>query len=144
MSLVVHASSAPEQAGAMTGKIMIGVMLLSTLGAIPLVALAPTALRLLNPEYGAMDATEVIAALAAGTVVRYVYVVWAGLQRARRNMGVNAELSLTTRPRHRPQSTAPDGRGVVVVADIPSESALQLTWTLPRMPTSPAELARLM
>jgi O-antigen/teichoic acid export membrane protein len=88
MSLVVHASSAPDQAGAMTRMIMIRVVLLSTLGAIPLVALAPTALRLLRPEYGAMGATGVIAALAAGTVVRCVYVVWSGLQRARRNMAM--------------------------------------------------------
>jgi O-antigen/teichoic acid export membrane protein len=86
MSLVVHASSAPDQAGAMTKMIMIRVVLLSTVGAIPLIALGPTALRLLHPEYGSMGARAVIAALAAGTVVRCVYVVWAGLQRARRNM----------------------------------------------------------
>ena len=86
MSLVVHASSAPEEAGAMTRKIMIRAIALSSAGAVVLIAVAPTALRLLNPEYGALGATPVIAALAAGSVVRCIYMVWSGLLRARRNM----------------------------------------------------------
>ena len=86
MSLVVHASSAPEEAGMMTRKIMIRAIALSSAGAVVLIAVAPTALRLLNPEYGALGATPVIAALAAGSVVRCIYMVWAGLLRARRNM----------------------------------------------------------
>jgi len=86
MSLVVHASSAPEEAGMMTRKIMIRAIALSAAGAVVLSAVAPTALRLLNPEYGALGATPVIAALAAGSVVRCIYMVWAGLLRARRNM----------------------------------------------------------
>jgi O-antigen/teichoic acid export membrane protein len=86
MSLVVHASSAPEQAAAMTRKIMVRAIALSSAGAVVLIAVAPTALRLLNPQYGALGATSVIAALAAGSVIRCVYMVWAGLQKARRNM----------------------------------------------------------
>jgi O-antigen/teichoic acid export membrane protein len=86
MSLVVHASSAPEEAGAMARKIMIRAIALSSAGALVLIAVVPTALRLLNPEYGALGATGVIAALAAGSVVRCIYMVWVGLQKARRNM----------------------------------------------------------
>ena len=86
VSLVVHASSSPAEADAMARSIMVRVVLLSTVGGLLLVALAPIGLRLLNPQYGEMGATAVIAVLAAGTVLRCVYMVWAGLQRARRNM----------------------------------------------------------
>jgi O-antigen/teichoic acid export membrane protein len=86
MSLSVHASSSPDQSGVMARKIMLRAMLLCGAGVVPFVVLAPTALRLLNPEYGEMDATGVIALMAAGTVIRCAYMVWAALQRARRNM----------------------------------------------------------
>lgn len=86
LSLVVHASSAPDEADAMARSIMVKVVVLSTVGGLLLVLLAPVGLRLLNPQYGAMGATGVIGVLALGTVLRCIYMVWAGLQRARRNM----------------------------------------------------------
>lgn len=86
MSLVVHASSDPDQAGAMARRIMIRAVLLSSAGACLLIAAAPIALKFLNPEYEALGATSVIAALAIGSITRCIYMVWSGLQKARRNM----------------------------------------------------------
>ncbi len=94
MSLVVHAASAPDEAGAMTRRIMIRAILLSSIGAAVLIVATPTALRLLNPEYGVLGATGVITALALGSVTRCIYMVWSGLQKARRNMA--APLTLNT------------------------------------------------
>lgn len=86
VSLVVHASSAPAEAGKMARAILIRVVALALTGGLGLVLVAPTALRWLNPHYGSMDATAVIAVLSLGTVFRCTYMVWAGLQRSRRNM----------------------------------------------------------
>lgn len=86
VSLVVHASSTPAEAGAMARAILIRVVVLALTGGLALVLVAPAALRWLNPHYGSMGATAVIAVLALGTVFRCTYMVWAGLQRSRRNM----------------------------------------------------------
>jgi O-antigen/teichoic acid export membrane protein len=86
VSLVVHASSAPDQATKMARDILIKTALLATVGAVLITVVAPVALRLLNKQYGEMGATAVIAVLSAGSVVRTVYIVWAALQRARRQM----------------------------------------------------------
>lgn len=86
VSLVVHASSAPEQAAAMARAILIRVVALATVGGAALVLIAPRALHLLNSHYNASATTAVISVLAFGTVFRCTYMVWAGLQRARRNM----------------------------------------------------------
>lgn len=86
VSLVVHASSEPERAGAMARAILYRAVVLAVVGGVVLTVLAPPALGLLNPDYRQMNATTVIAVLAAGTVLRCSYMVWAGLQRARRNM----------------------------------------------------------
>jgi O-antigen/teichoic acid export membrane protein len=88
VSLVVHASSTPAEAGAMARAILIRVVVLAVTGGLALVLVAPTALRWLNPHYGSMGATAVIGVLAMGTVFRCTYMVWAGLQRSRRNMKV--------------------------------------------------------
>jgi O-antigen/teichoic acid export membrane protein len=92
-SLVVHASSHPDQAAAMARSILIKAVLLSVVGAALLIAVAPVALRLLNPLYGEMGAASLIATLAVGTICRLVYQVWSALQRARRKM--LAPLALT-------------------------------------------------
>lgn len=92
-SLVVHASSHPDQAAAMARSVLIKAVLLSVVGAALLIAVAPVALRLLNPLYGEMGAASVIATLAVGTICRLVYQVWSALQRARRKMV--APLALT-------------------------------------------------
>jgi O-antigen/teichoic acid export membrane protein len=86
VSLVVHASSVPEQAAAMARAILIRVVALATIGGAALVLIAPRALHLLNSHYDASATTAVIAVLASGTVFRCSYMVWAGLQRSRRNM----------------------------------------------------------
>jgi O-antigen/teichoic acid export membrane protein len=86
VSLVVHASSTPAEAGAMARAILIRVLVLAVTGGLALSLVAPTALRWLNPHYGSMGATAVIAVLSVGTVFRCTYMVWAGLQRSRRNM----------------------------------------------------------
>jgi O-antigen/teichoic acid export membrane protein len=86
MSLAVHASSSPQEAGAMARAILIRIVLVAGIGSVVIIAVAPTGLRLLNPQYGAMGAAHVIAVLAAGAVLRCTYRVWSGLQRARRRM----------------------------------------------------------
>lgn len=86
MSLVVHASSSPEDAGVMARSILFRSTVLSVVGAAFLVAVAPYGMRFLNAQYGAMGATSVIATLAVGTICRLLYQVWSGLQRARRSM----------------------------------------------------------
>jgi O-antigen/teichoic acid export membrane protein len=86
VSLVVHASSTPAEAGAMARAILIRVLVLAVTGGLALSLVAPIALRWLNPHYGSMGATAVISVLSVGTVFRCTYMVWAGLQRSRRNM----------------------------------------------------------
>ncbi|SHV61106.1 AMP-dependent synthetase and ligase [Mycobacteroides abscessus subsp. abscessus] len=85
-SMVVHASSCPEDAGLMARATLVKAVFVSVIGAAVLIAVGPTVLRLLNAQYGSMGATAVVATLAVGTICRLVYQVWAGLQRARRRM----------------------------------------------------------
>jgi O-antigen/teichoic acid export membrane protein len=85
-SLVVHASSAPEEANTMARAILIRAVALAAVGAALLIAVAPFGLRLLNSQYGAMGATGVIATLAVAAIFHCIYLVWTGLQRSRRNM----------------------------------------------------------
>jgi O-antigen/teichoic acid export membrane protein len=86
ISLVVHASSAPEGAWSMARSVLIKTVLLTVAGALFLIILVPPALRLLDPAYGALGATDVVQVLCALCVVRTVYTVWAALQRSRRNI----------------------------------------------------------
>jgi O-antigen/teichoic acid export membrane protein len=95
-SLVVHASSAPDEASTMTRRIMIRAVLISVVGGIALIAVAPTALRLLNPEYGPLGAFGVITVLTIASVPGCVYRVWSALQRARRNMVIPLVLNATS------------------------------------------------
>jgi O-antigen/teichoic acid export membrane protein len=125
MSLVVHAASAPEEASAMTRRIMIRAILFSSVGAAVLIVVTPTALGLLNPEYGALGATGVIAALALGSVTRCIYMVWSGLQKARRNMkaplalnAVAAIVLLATMPVVVPTHGALGGAVVLIVTQL--------------------------
>lgn len=104
-SLVVHASSAPEEADTMARAILIRAVALAAVGAAVLIAVAPLGLRLLNPQYGAMGATGVIAALSVAAIFHCVYLVWAALQRSRRNMktplvfdGIAAAVLVATMP----------------------------------------------
>jgi hypothetical protein len=86
VSLVVHASSAPSQANAMARGILIRAAALTLVGTAGVIAVVPTALRMLNPEYGFRDTLAVVAVLCAGTLCRVGYIVWAALQQARRNL----------------------------------------------------------
>jgi hypothetical protein len=54
------------------------------------------ALRLVDPIYGEMGAAGVIAVLCAGSVIRVIYIVWSGLQRARRKMTMLLILNFIT------------------------------------------------
>lgn len=94
VSLVVHASSTPGAAWSMARAVLARTVLFTTVGAAILIAVAPTALRLLHPAYGAMGATGVIATMCAVCVIRTVYTVWSGLQRARRNIKVPLRFNL--------------------------------------------------
>lgn len=85
-SLVVHASSVPEQAATMARAVLTRTLALVIAGAVAVAAVAPAALSLLDREYGAMGATGVVAVLCVACVLRAVFTVWAGLQRARRNI----------------------------------------------------------
>lgn len=94
VSLVVHASSSPGAAWAMARAVLLRTVAFTVTGAVVMIGLAPTALRLLDPAYGAMGATSVIATLCAVCVVRTVYTVWSGLQRARRNIKAPLQFNL--------------------------------------------------
>jgi O-antigen/teichoic acid export membrane protein len=94
VSLVVHASSTPEAAWSMARSVLLRTVALSVTGAALMIALAPTALRILDPVYGELGATSVIATMCAVCVVRTVYTVWSGLQRARRNIKVPLRFNL--------------------------------------------------
>lgn len=93
MSLVVHASSTPEQSGRMARGVLIRVVVFGLVGGALVTLVAPPVLTYLNADYGEMGATAVIAVLAGSTVFRLVYQVWAGLQRARRRMAIPLALS---------------------------------------------------
>jgi O-antigen/teichoic acid export membrane protein len=96
VSLAVHASSSPEEGGAMARAILIRAVLLVALGSAVLIGLTPMVLRFLNPAYSAMGAITVIAVMCAGSVVRTVYMVWASLQRSRRKMKVPLTLNVVS------------------------------------------------
>lgn len=85
-SLVVHASSTPDEAGKMARSILIKSVLIASVCGILLTALAPVVLRLLNREYGTMGATAVIAVLCVGSLIRTVYLVWSAMQRVHRKL----------------------------------------------------------
>jgi O-antigen/teichoic acid export membrane protein len=86
ISLVVHGASTPTLADKMARAVLIKSAILTTSGAVLIAALAPIALRLLNPQYGAMGGTWVIAVLCIGSVIRKGYTVWSAIQLIHRNM----------------------------------------------------------
>jgi len=96
LSLVVHASSTPEDGNTMARGILIRSVALIVAGAAVMIAVVPVTLRLVNPIYGEMGAAGVIAVLCAGSVVRVIYIVWSGLQRARRKMKMLLILNFIT------------------------------------------------
>jgi len=96
MSLVVHASSAPEQAAAMARAMMIRALLLVVVGGGVLVTLAPLILKIINPEYGSLGATSIIAVLSGGSILRTAYNVWSALQRSRRKMVAQLLLNVSS------------------------------------------------
>jgi hypothetical protein len=61
---------------------------LEAIGAVVIIAVAPLGLQVLNSQYGAMNPTEVIAILCGASLMRAAYLIWAGLERARRNVTV--------------------------------------------------------
>jgi O-antigen/teichoic acid export membrane protein len=86
VSLAVHAASAPEDDWMMARAVLIRTGVMTISGGAIIVVLAPIALRWLDPTYGRLGATAVIATLCGVCIVRAVYTVWAGLQRARRSI----------------------------------------------------------
>jgi O-antigen/teichoic acid export membrane protein len=86
VSLVVHASSAPEHGGRMARSILVRTFLLVAAGAVVLTAVVPIGLPLINAQYGEMGPLGVMAVLCLGSIVRVAYMVWAALQRSRRKM----------------------------------------------------------
>ena len=87
-SLVVHASTAPTDDWTMARSVLVRAMLLTVVGGGSLAVLAPIVLRWLDPAYEALGAATAIAVLCGMCVVRTVYTVWSGLQRARRRITV--------------------------------------------------------
>jgi O-antigen/teichoic acid export membrane protein len=86
VSLVVHASTAADQSGDMALAVFKRTAAVVGLGAAALIAVSPLVLRALNPRYVTLRGAEIITILAVGSFVRCVYVIWAALQRARRQM----------------------------------------------------------
>lgn len=86
VSLVVHASSSPEDTRAMARTILLRSGAITLAGVVVLIAVVPTALRILNPQYGQMGAFAVIVVLCASTLARVPYLVWAAWQQSRRSL----------------------------------------------------------
>lgn len=86
VSLVVHASSAPDQAATMARGMLLRAGAVTIVGTLGLIAVLPIALRVLNSEYGRLGALPVVAVLCAATVIRAPYIVWAAVQQSRRNL----------------------------------------------------------
>jgi O-antigen/teichoic acid export membrane protein len=86
VSLVVHASAKASEAAAMALGVFKRTALIVGLAGIALVCVAPFVLRMLNPSYVHLRGPLVVAVLALGSFARVIYVIWAALQRARRNM----------------------------------------------------------
>jgi O-antigen/teichoic acid export membrane protein len=94
VSLVVHASTAADESGDMALAVFKRTAAVVGIGAGVLIAISPFVLRALNPRYVTLHGAEIITILAVGSFVRCGYVIWAALQRARRQMrallGLNA------------------------------------------------------
>jgi O-antigen/teichoic acid export membrane protein len=86
VSLVVHASAAVHDSGRMALIVFKRTAAVVGAGAVVLVGAAPFLLHVLNPRYLHLHGALVIAILAAGSVTRCLYVIWAALQKARRAM----------------------------------------------------------
>jgi len=86
VSLVVHASGAGPAGGRMAMIVFKRTAAVVGAGAVVLVIIAPFVLRTLNPRYLHLHGAVIIAILAAGSFSRCLYVIWAALQRARREM----------------------------------------------------------
>lgn len=86
VSLVVHASSAPEHAWSMARSLLLRAVIVTVIGTSALVLAFPAVLRIVNPEYADMNVLGVVAALCAATAVRVAYIVWAALQQSRRKL----------------------------------------------------------
>ncbi len=86
VSLVVHASASASGTGTMARAVFWRASAVVGGGAVALVLLTPFVLRLVNPIFLDLHGVAVISVLAVGSVSRVGYVIWAGLQRARRNM----------------------------------------------------------
>ena len=86
VSLVVHASGAGADSARMARTMLARAVAIVGGGAVVLVLLSPIALRLLDGRYLQLHGVAVIALLALGSASRSGYVIWAALQRARREM----------------------------------------------------------
>lgn len=96
VSLVVHASNKPAEAEVMARNILKKAVILATAGAIVISVAAPMGLEFLDPKYGHLGGAHVIALLCIGSVIRTFYMVWAALQRSRRNMKALLILNFVT------------------------------------------------
>jgi len=86
VSLVVHASGKDADGARMARIVLARAAAIVGGGAVVLVLLSPFALRLLDGRYLQLHGVVVIALLALGSAGRCGYVIWAALQRARRQM----------------------------------------------------------
>lgn len=84
VSLTVHASDRPAEAVRMAVAAWRRVAALVTAGAVALSVLAPLALPLLGEAYVERGAVTVVVVLAATSVIRTVFILWASSQRALR------------------------------------------------------------
>ena len=86
MSLVVHASARPHDAGPIAASVLRRTLGIVVVGAAVIIAMSPFVLSLLNKQYLHLHGVAIIATLCTGSVLRVTYVVWGALQRSRRNM----------------------------------------------------------
>ena len=87
VSVVVHAAARPDDAAHLARAAFARAAAVVGAGGVVLVAVAPALLRLLGPSYVSLHGVAVVTVLAASSLARTGFVVWAGLQRARRRLG---------------------------------------------------------
>ncbi|WP_137725048.1 lipopolysaccharide biosynthesis protein [Prescottella subtropica] len=85
-SLVVHASRTPAESSSMALVLFVRVAVLVAAGGVALSLAAPFVFGILDPEYLGAGAQLVVILLSVASLIRTVFVVWAALQRSRRDI----------------------------------------------------------
>jgi O-antigen/teichoic acid export membrane protein len=88
VSLTVHAADRPDEARELALRVWRRVAMVVLVAALALAAASPLVLRIFGTAYVDRGGVTVITVLAATSVIRTGFIIWASLQRALRNTGL--------------------------------------------------------